>query len=165
MSQHTVTRRVFIAQRLTYSRDENPILPSNYQHLRIFRGQFGIVTSSDNSRITVGLTSGPRHGSGTLRQRMSLAKASGSAFVIQVLHRILIWTSFGLRPSLSPLRNCARKESFVAPQTLSLRPGVFVVESSLQGLRQSGMHDRLGISSGPHAFALSPKVAPPTVAP
>ena len=115
---------VFIAQQLTYSRDENPILPSNYQHLRIFRGQFGIVTSSDNSRITVGLTSGPRHGSGTLRQRMSLAKASGSAFVILVLHCILTW--------LSPCRIGTDRR----PQIWSVRTRVFVTESSPRGLRR-----------------------------
>jgi hypothetical protein len=55
---------------------------------------------------------------------MSLAKASGSAFVIQVLHRILIWSSFGLRPSLSPLCHCARKELFVTPDLESLACGL-----------------------------------------
>ena len=68
---------VFIAQRFTYSWAENPILPPNYQHLRIFRGQFGTVTSSDNLWIIAGPTSGPWLSSEPFRDWTPSIRASG----------------------------------------------------------------------------------------
>ena len=124
-------RGVFIAQRFTYSLAKIPLLPPNCHHQRIFLGHSCNVTSSDNSRITAGPTGGPISPSGHLAMNLFDQGFGFGLCPSPYPHLVNLRTS-AFADSPSPLR---RAGIIWLPQVQSLWSVVFVVVSSLRGLR------------------------------
>ena len=116
------------------------------------------VTSSDNSRITAGPTGGPISPSGHLAMNLFDQGFGFGLCPSPYPHLVNLRTS-AFADSPSPLR---RAGIIWLPQVQSLWSIVFVVVSSLRGLRWSGRAWSPRLIFGSSCLHTVPKVAPPT---